>query len=607
MIQEPELGQKIYDRRLARRLVRYLRPYRLAVVASVFLLLLVSAARLVGPYLTKVAIDEAIAHSDRQQLEQISILFLAILAGQLVFTFLQMYLMNWTGQKIMYDLRIEIFQHLQELDLKFFNRNPTGRIITRITNDVDVLNELFTSGVVSIFGDIFSLSGIVLVMLWLNWKLALVSFAVIPLLFVASWIFKQRVRRSYRRVRLALAAINAFLQENITGMSIVQLFVQQKRKFGDFVELNRTHRDANLDSIFYYAIFYPLVNLIGALAIGLILWYGGLQVFAGALTLGSVVAFIQYSERFYRPISDLSEKFNILQSAMAASERIFGLLDTRSSILLPAHPRRLARIRGQIDFENVNFEYVEGTPVLKDINLSIRAGEKVALVGATGSGKSTLVNLLCRFHDVERGEVKMDGINVRDFDLDQLRQAIAVVLQDVFLFSGSVEENIGLWGRRLQQDRIETAARQVHADHFIERLAHGYQTPVLERGASLSSGERQLLAFARALAHDPKILVLDEATSSVDTDTEILIQDALQTLLQGRTAVVVAHRLSTIQHCDRIVVLHQGRLREQGTHEELLSQRGIYHRLFQLQYKEQLAIGDWRPAIGGLREGSKAE
>ena len=589
MNEAAESSLKTYDGRLARRLVRYLRPYRSAVIFSVFLLLLVSGARLASPYLTKVAIDEAMASGDQAQLARIAMLFLAILLGQFIFSFLQTYLMNWTGQKIMYDLRIEIFQHLQRLDLKFFNQNPTGRIITRITNDVDVLNELFTSGVVSIFGDLFSLTGIVAVMLWLNWKLALISFSVIPLLFLVSWVFKGRVRSSYRRVRQAIASINAFLQENITGMSIVQLFVQEERKYREFEDLNKKHRDANLDSIFYYSVFYPLVNLIGALAIGLILWYGGLQVLETALTLGSVVAFIQYSERFYRPISDLSEKFNILQSAMAAAERIFSLLDSEAEIGSSSSTQQPSVLKGSIRFEGINFSYVEGTPVLRDINLSISAGEKVALVGATGSGKSTLINLLCRFYDVKRGRVTVDGIDVRELDLDLLRQSIAVVLQDVFLFSGSVEENIGLWGRRLSPDKIRKAARQVHADRFIDRLEQGYQTPVLERGAALSTGERQLLAFARALAHEPAILVLDEATSSVDTETELLIQDALHVLLENRTALVVAHRLSTIRHCDRIIVMHQGRIREVGKHEELLALGGIYTRLFQLQYQEQLA------------------
>ncbi len=586
---EEEALSKGYDQRLARRLVRYLRPYRGVVALSVGFLLAATGLRLAGPYLTKLAIDGAIAHNDLDQLRLIALAFLAVLLFQFLFTYAQTFLMNWTGQRIMYDMRQEIFSHVQTLDLAYFDRNPVGRVITRITSDVDVLNDLFTAGVVTVFGDIFSLAGIVVVMLALNWKLALVSFSVIPLLFFATIVFKRKVRGSYRRVRTAVASINAFLQENITGMSVVQIFVQEKRKLDEFDERNRQHRDANLDSILYYAVFYPVVNVIGALATGLILWYGGLQVLDAALTLGSVVAFIQYSERFYKPISDLSEKFNILQSAMASSERIFNLLDTRPSIVAPPRPCRPASIAGEIEFENVSFRYKDDAPVLKAVNLKISAGEKVAIVGATGSGKSTLISLLCRFYDVREGRVLVDGVDVRQYDLDALRQSIAVVLQDVFLFSGTIGDNIRLWGRRIPEAQVEEAARRVHAHPFVARRQKGYDETVTERGSSLSVGQRQLLAFARALAHDPRILVLDEATSSIDTETELLIQDALEKLMKGRTALIVAHRLSTIQNCDRIVVLHKGEIRETGTHQELLKQRGIYWKLHQLQYKEQLS------------------
>ncbi len=586
---EEDALAKGYDQRLARRLVRYLWPYRGVVALSVAFLLAATGLRLAGPYLTKLAIDGAIAHNDLDRLRLIALAFLGVLAFQFVFTYAQTFLMNWTGQRIMYDMRQEIFSHVQTLDLAYFDRNPVGRVITRITSDVDVLNDLFTAGVVTVFGDIFSLVGIVVVMLALNWKLALVSFSVIPLLFFATFVFKRKVRGSYRRVRTAVASINAFLQENITGMSVVQIFVQERRKLGEFEERNRQHRDANLDSILYYAIFYPVVNVIGALATGLILWYGGLQVLDEALTLGSVVAFIQYSERFYKPISDLSEKFNILQSAMASSERIFNLLDTRPTILTSPQPRRPGVIAGEIEFQDVSFRYKDDAPVLKGVNLKIAAGEKVAIVGATGSGKSTLINLLCRFYDVREGRVLVDGIDVREYDLSELRQSIAVVLQDVFLFSGTVGDNIRLWGREIPETRVEEAARRVHAHAFIARTEKGYAEPVTERGSSLSVGQRQLLAFARALAHDPRILVLDEATSSIDTETELLIQDALEKLMKGRTALIVAHRLSTIQNCDRIVVLHKGEIREMGTHQELLKQRGIYWKLHQLQYKEQLS------------------
>ncbi len=583
-----ERDRRGYDSRLARRLLSYLSPYRGLVAAAVLLLLAVSALQLAGPYLTKVAIDGPIRDGEPEGLLWIALLFLLVLLTRFVLGYLQTYWTQWIGQQIMSDLRGQLFRHLQKLDAAYFDRTPAGRIITRITNDVDVLNELFTSGVVSVFGDLFSLAGIVAIMLWLNWKLALVSFAVIPLLFLATLVFKLKVRDSYRRVRRAVAAINAFLQESFTGMSVIQMFVQEDRKRGEFETLNRAHMQANLDSIFYYAVFYPLVNLLGAVAVALILCVGGIQVLDGALTLGAVVAFVQYAERFYKPISDLSEKVNILQSAMASSERIFELLDTSPAIVQPATPSR-DEVRGRIEFDRVNFWYREGTPVLRDVSLTVEPGEKVAIVGATGSGKTTLISLLCRFYDVQEGAVRIDGVDVRQHDLDQLRRSIAIVLQDVFLFNGTIADNVRLWGSPISRQRLEQATRRVSADRFVARLPQGYDSPVRERGSVLSAGQRQLLAFARALAHDPRILVLDEATSSVDTETELLIQDALRELMQERTSLIIAHRLSTIQHCDRIVVLHKGEVREQGTHRELLGKRGIYFKLYQLQYKEQLA------------------
>ena len=585
---EEEILGKAYDSRLARRLLKYLRPYRLVVAISILLLIIVSGLRLVGPYLTLVAIDQYIMTGDSAGLTPIALLFLLVLLFQFVVGFVQTYLMHWMGQKIMYDLRMEIFTHVQRLHMGYFDRNPVGRLITRITNDVEVLNELFTAGVVSIFGDIFTLGGIVLVMLWLDWKLALVCFSVVPLLFVVTMIFKIKVRGSYRWVRRSVAKINAFLQENITGMSVVQIFVQEKRKLHQFDERNFEYLQANLLSISYYAVFYPVVNMLGVVAVALILWYGGNQVLGATLTLGVLVAFIQYSERFYKPISDLSEKFTILQSAMASSERIFALLDTQPEVVPPSHPLRPAKIEGRIEFKNVSFAYNEDTPVLKNIDLRVTPGEKVAIVGATGAGKSTLINLLCRFYDVQEGEIRLDGIPIQDLDLGLLRQSISVVLQDTFLFRGSIEENISLWGRPLRQQEVERAARQVHAHEFIQALAGGYTTPVAERGAGLSVGQKQLLAFARALAHDPQLLVLDEATSSVDTETELLIQDALDQLMKDRTCLIIAHRLSTIQNCDRIIVLHKGEIREEGSHFDLLKKRGIYYKLYQLQYKNQL-------------------
>lgn len=587
--EEESLG-KIYDHRLARRLLRYLRPYRWIVILSVVLLTIASSFRLVGPLLTQIAIDDHIQKGDTAGLGRIALLYLGVLVLQFVISFAQTYLTNWTGQKIMLDMRMEIFGHIQRLDLSFFDRTPAGRIITRMTTDVDVLNDLFTSGVVNIFGDLVSLFGIVILMLWLDWRLALVCLAVIPVLFAATMVFKRKVRGSYRRVRTAIARINAFLQETITGMSVVQIFVQEKRKAREFDDRNREHLEANLGSIFYYAVYYPVVDVLGAVSIALIIWYGGLQSIQGTLTLGILVAFIQYAERFYKPISDLSEKFNILQSAMASSERIFGLLATPPVIESPRSPRRLNQIAGAIEFRQVHFSYKPGVPVLRNINLRIHPGEKIAIVGATGSGKSTLINLLCRFYDVAEGEILLDGIDVRNLELEQLRRSVAVVLQDVFLFSASIEENVGLWAHSIGRDRIEEAARQVHADGFVRRLPDAYATTVSERGSSLSVGQRQLLSFARALAHDPKILILDEATSSVDTETELLIQDALNRLMEHHTSVIIAHRLSTIQKCDRIVVLHKGEIKEVGTHSELLRKRGIYYKLYQLQYKDQLRV-----------------
>ena len=587
---QDEILGRVYDGRLARRMLGYLQPYRWVVGASVALLLLVSALQLAGPLLTLIAIDDHIRIGDRTGLTYLALLYLGLLILQFGCTFAQTWLMNWTGQRVMHDLRVQIFRHVQTLHVGYFDRNPVGRLITRVTNDVDVLNELFTAGVVSIFGDIFLLGGIVTVMLWRDWQLALVTFSVLPLIFVATMIFKIKVRGSYRWVRACVVKINAFLQENITGMPVVQVFVQEDRKFVQFRERNREHLQANIQSIFYYAVFYPVINLVGALAIALILWYGGGRVLDGVLTLGTLVAFLQYSERFFKPISDLSEKFNILQSAMASSERIFKLLDTRAQVRPPSKPSPLPPGGGAIEFRNVTFAYKEDTPVLRNLSLRIAPGERVAIVGPTGAGKTTLINLICRFYDVRNGDILIDGIPISHLDPGELRRRMAVVLQDVFLFSGTIEENVRLWRAPIDRSQVTEAVRHVNALDFIREKPRGLDSPVTERGASLSVGQRQLLAFARALAHDPGILILDEATSSVDTETEILIQDALNTLMEGRTSIVIAHRLSTIQNCDRIVVLRQGRIEEEGTHQQLLKLRGLYYKLYQLQYQDE-AIG----------------
>jgi ATP-binding cassette subfamily B protein len=520
----------------------------------------------------------------------------------------------------MFDMRMQIYGHLQRVDVRYYDRNPVGRLMTRVTTDVDVLNDLFAAGVVSVFGDVFTLIGIMAVLISMKWRLALVAFSVLPLIvFITQW-FRRHVRESYRRVRLWIAKINAFLQENVSGMSTVQLFRREAENFSRFDAIDRAHRDANIESIFYYAVFYPAVEVTSAIATALIIWYGGGEVIARLLTLGSLVAFIQYSQRFFRPISDISEKFNLLQSAMASSERIFGLLDTPVTITGPARDSRLAaggrvtsdsesglklqvagrKPAGHIVFDHVWFAYNGDDYVLKDVSFEVTPGQRLAVVGATGAGKSTLINLLMRFYDVSRGRILVDGVDVRDMELEALRALFSLVLQDVQLFSGTIASNIRL-GSEISDAEVRQAADAVHASAFVDRLPQGLESPVGERGASLSVGQKQLLSFARALAFDPQVLILDEATSSVDTETELLIRDALKVLMAGRTTIAVAHRLSTIQGMDRILVFHKGELRESGAHQELLARRGIYYRLYQLQYREQEAATDLRPAAGGER------
>jgi ATP-binding cassette subfamily B multidrug efflux pump len=580
------LAPQTYDLRLLRRLLGYLRPHTGAVAAAFALIVAQAGIDLVGPYLTKVAIDRHIARGDASGLAQVAGLYLLALAAAFVVRFGQNFIMQMAGQRIMQDMRREIFAHLQRLHVGHFDRNPVGRLMTRVTTDVDAVNELFTSGVVTVFGDLFTLVGIMAVMVALDFRLALVTFAVIPLFFFLTNWFRKGARQSFRETRRWVARINAFLQENLSGMAVVQLFRREEKNREAFAAVNRKHYDTNMQAIFYYAVFYPAIELLAAIAAALILVYGGSEVLSGGLTLGVLVAFIQYSERFWRPISDLSEKFNVLQAAMAASERIFGLLDTRALVTSPTPAVRPTVVEGRVSLENVSFEYTAGTPILRDIDFVVEPGRSLALVGATGAGKSSIISLLMRFYDVQQGKVALDGIDVREWDTRSLRSSLALVLQDVHLFSGTIASNIRL-GSDIPMDRVRAAAEAVHAHRFIERLPQGYETEVKERGATLSVGQKQLLSFARALAHDPRVLILDEATSSVDTETEHLIQDALRVLLRGRTAIVIAHRLSTVQNVDEILVLHKGRIRERGTHQELLARRGMYWTLYELQYKDQ--------------------
>jgi ATP-binding cassette, subfamily B, multidrug efflux pump len=484
----------------------------------------------------------------------------------------------------MYDLRQEIFAKLQKLDVQFYDHNPVGRLMTRLTGDVDALNEMFTAGVIVIFGDLAMIGYIVIWMFQAHWQLALVSFAIVPLLVILTTWFRLGARTAFRSVRARIARINAFLQEHITGMPVVQLFNREEKEMHEFKEINQAHRQANIDTIYFYAIFYPAVEIIGALGIALIIWYGGGKVIQGVVTIGTLVAFIQLARSFYEPISDISEKYNILQSAMAAAERIVKLLDEPVAIQSPEKPVKSERVQGRIEFRNVWFAYKNEDWILKDVSFTVEPGEKVAFVGHTGAGKTTITNLLLRFYDIQRGQIFLDNVNIREIDLQELRENFSIVLQDVFLFSGDIAGNIKLGTNSITDAQLQSASKEVHADAFIRRLPEAYQTEVRERGAGLSVGQKQLISFARALAHDPRVLILDEATSSIDTETEILIKDAVERLMQGRTSLVVAHRLSTIQSVDKIVVMHKGEIREQGTHQELLNQRGLYWRLYQLQF-----------------------
>jgi ATP-binding cassette, subfamily B, multidrug efflux pump len=664
MSQEEEVLGKAYDSRLMARLLKYLRPYRWQVALALASIVLKSFADVLGPYLTKVAIDRYLAPQVAASstssgtwswlspraitgIAQIAAIYVGLLIFSFLLEFLQTYFMQWTGQKVMFDLRRQIFRHLQRLHVAFYDKNPVGRLVTRVTTDVDALNEMFTSGVVSIFEDLFVLFGILGVMLCMNWKLALITFGVLPFIIYSTKIFRDRVRDSYRRIRVAIARINSYLQEHISGMVVLQLFNRERKAYDRFKEINRVHMEAYKDAIMAYSVYYPAVEIFSAIAIACVIWFGGgdimrnirvnsvavsfnwktllsFRLVSTAASLGVLVAFIQYALRFFRPIMDFSEKYNILQSAMAASERIFKLLDTPVQVVSPAVTKRPAG-PGRIEFDHVWFAYREmpegssghegaaalgrspeqrpaassltissavpsdSAPdwILRDVTFAIEPGETVAIVGHTGAGKTTLISLLLRFYDVQKGAVRIDGVDVKEMDVADLRSRFGVVLQDPFLFSGTIGGNIRLGTARIQDADIEKAAEDVNLADFIRTLPKGFDEEVRERGSTLSTGQKQLISFARALAHEPKILILDEATSSVDTETEFRVRDALSRMVEGRTSLIIAHRLSTVQRADKIIVMHKGQVREMGTHQQLLAQHGIYFKLYQLQYKDQ--------------------
>jgi ATP-binding cassette, subfamily B, multidrug efflux pump len=670
MAQEEEVLGKAYDSRLMKRLLQYLRPYKWPVGISLVSILIKAVADVLGPYLVAIEIDRYLVPVPRPTpfdfflstnpylgIAQIAVMYVGLIALGFLLDYLQTYFMQWAGQMVMFDLRKQIFRHLQHMHIGFYDKNPVGRLVTRVTSDVDALNDMFTSGVVSIFEDVFVLAGITAVMLCMNWKLALITLAVLPLIAYATGIFRDKVRDSYRRIRTAIARINAYMQEHVSGMVVLQLFNREKRSYDKFSEVNAVHMDAFKDAILAHAIYYPVVEILSSTAIACVIWFGGNDIirgltvsgvtmnFAGpnwspfhvvrtVVSIGVLTAFIQYAQRFFRPIQDFSEKYNILQSAMAASERVFKLLDTPAEITSPAVTQTPTG-PGRIEFDHVWFAYRDtpaevrdggksaaGSPattpthqagnghvgtglrpvqgeqgsamisaepdwILRDVSFTIEPGETVAIVGHTGAGKTTIISLLMRFYDVQKGAIKIDGVDVKEMDLAELRRRYGVVLQDPFLFTGTVEGNIRLGTDWITDEDVEKAAEDVNLADFIRALPQGFKEEVRERGSTLSTGQKQLISFARALAHDPKVLILDEATSSVDTETELRVREALSRMVQGRTSVVIAHRLSTIQRANKIIVMHKGQVREVGTHQQLLAQRGIYYKLYQLQYKDQ--------------------
>ncbi len=588
---EEEAIGKTYDWQIARRLLRYLKPYVRLLIPALVLTLALNLLGILQPKFTQYAIDWHIIPRKTSGLMLLVWLFVGVQFLRFAFAYLQAILINSVGQYVMFDLRRELYDKLQRQEVAFYDRNPVGRIMTRLTTDVDALNELFTSGVTDVLGDLVMIVAILAMMLWMDVQLTLVTLLTIPMLWAATTWFRKGARRGYDMVRTRIARINAFLQEHFAGAQTVQIFNAEAKSLRRFKTINEDYRKANIDTIFFYAVFFPLVDFIGAVGIALIIWFGGYRVMQNTpahtvLSLGALVAFIQYSGSLFQPIRDISDKYNILQGAVVASHRIFKTLDLPIAITTPERPLKTGRARGDIEFENVWFAYKDEEWVLKDVSLKVQPGQSVALVGHTGSGKTTITNLLMRFYDVQRGRILVDGADIRDWELKSLRENFAVVLQDVFLFSGTIEGNIRLGREDISEDRVKWAASEVHADRFIQRLRDGYKGEVKERGAGLSVGQKQLISFARALAFDPALLILDEATSSIDTETEQLIQQAIARVMRDRTSIVVAHRLSTIQRADQIIVLHHGEIREQGTHQELLAQRGLYWKLYKLQYAD---------------------
>ena len=588
---EEEAIGKTYDLQIARRLLRYLKPYVRLLIPALALTLALNLLGALQPKFTQFAIDWNILPRKTDGLTLLVGLFLLTQVLQLIFSYFQSIFVNSVGQYVMFDIRKELYHKLQHQEVAYYDRNPVGRVMTRLTADVDALNQLFTEGVTDLLGDVVIIFAIISVMLWMDVKLTIISLLTVPLLVVATTWFRKGARRGYDLVRTRLARINAFLQEHFAGAQTVQIFTAEAKSLSTFETINDKYRRANIETIFYYAVFFPLVDLIGAIGIALIIWYGGYRVMQNTpgntvLTLGALVAFIQYSQRLFQPIRDISDKYNVLQAAVVASHRIFKTLDEPIAVLTPENPLKAERARGRIEFQNVWFAYKGEDWVLKDVSFTVEPGQSIALVGHTGSGKTTITNLLMRFYDIQRGKILLDGVDLRDWDLTALRKNFAVVLQEVFLFSGTIEGNIRLGREDITEERVRWAAQEVHADGFIRRLKEDYQSEVRERGAGLSVGQKQLISFARALAFDPAILILDEATSSIDTETEQLIQRAIERVMRDRTSIVVAHRLSTIQNADRIIVLHHGEIREQGTHQQLLAHRGLYWKLYKLQYAD---------------------